>query len=254
MVVLAVTWMAKVGHESDVAGIFSKLTEASRQEPGCAMYIVHRHKTDPRRFFIYEQYNDDAALEAHRAAPHFPPVRQEGTAQGRGSRGRQPVRASGLGAPSHARIAFTEYNSSSLDQFVQVGPSGSLPCDNPSQSYWLSCWPQELWARAQERPPQSKTVPDSINFIWKSIAKDFTRMCRRNAGGKMEFQADARCVYERSHIRRAGQACCLRERSVGRRKSSRGASSPNAAISGDQVPRNQNRDHGPPTRIILSNG
>ena len=35
------------------------------------MYIVHRHKTDPRRFFIYEQYKDDAALEAHRAAPHF---------------------------------------------------------------------------------------------------------------------------------------------------------------------------------------
>ncbi|PYX33707.1 MAG: hypothetical protein DMG81_20930 [Acidobacteria bacterium] len=49
MVVLAVTWMAKVGHESDVAAIFSKLTEASRNEPGCAMYVVHRHKTEPRR-------------------------------------------------------------------------------------------------------------------------------------------------------------------------------------------------------------
>jgi len=32
---------------------------------------VHRHKTEPRRFFIYEQYKDDAALEAHRASPHF---------------------------------------------------------------------------------------------------------------------------------------------------------------------------------------
>lgn len=71
MVVLAVTWMAKVGHENEVAGIFATLTEASRKEPGCAMYQVHRHKTDSRRFFIYEQYKDDAALEAHRAAPHF---------------------------------------------------------------------------------------------------------------------------------------------------------------------------------------
>ena len=71
MVVLAVTWMAKLGHESEVAGIFGKLTEESRKEHGCAMYVVHRHKTDPRRFFIYEQYKDDAALEAHRAAPHF---------------------------------------------------------------------------------------------------------------------------------------------------------------------------------------
>jgi quinol monooxygenase YgiN len=35
------------------------------------MYHVHRHRTESRRFFIYEQYKDDAALEAHRAAPHF---------------------------------------------------------------------------------------------------------------------------------------------------------------------------------------
>jgi len=71
MVVLAVTWMAKVGREQDVVDIFAKLAEASRKEPGCVMYQVHRHKTEPRRFFIYEQYKDDAALEAHRAAPHF---------------------------------------------------------------------------------------------------------------------------------------------------------------------------------------
>jgi quinol monooxygenase YgiN len=71
MVVLVVTWMAKVGRESDVAGVFSKLTEESRKEPGCAMYLVHRHKTEPRRFLVYEQYKDDAALEAHRASPHF---------------------------------------------------------------------------------------------------------------------------------------------------------------------------------------
>jgi (4S)-4-hydroxy-5-phosphonooxypentane-2,3-dione isomerase len=71
MVVLAVTWMAKQGRESEVATIFAKLSEESRKEPGCLMFVAHRHKTDPRRFFIYEQYKDDAALEAHRASPHF---------------------------------------------------------------------------------------------------------------------------------------------------------------------------------------
>jgi quinol monooxygenase YgiN len=71
MVVLAVTWIAKAGRESEVASVFSKLTAESRKEPGCAMYQVHRHRTEPRRFFIYEQYKDDAALEAHRAASHF---------------------------------------------------------------------------------------------------------------------------------------------------------------------------------------
>ena len=71
MVVLAVIWMANSGHEAEVAQIFMKLQEASRQEPGCLMYIVHRHRTDPRIFFIYEQYRNDAALEAHRQSPHF---------------------------------------------------------------------------------------------------------------------------------------------------------------------------------------
>ncbi len=71
MVVLAVTWMAKIGRESEVTAIFEKLTAESRKESGCVMYQAHKHKTDPRRFFIYEQYQDDAALEAHRTAPHF---------------------------------------------------------------------------------------------------------------------------------------------------------------------------------------
>jgi quinol monooxygenase YgiN len=63
--------MAKLGHEAEVANLFAKLTEESRKEPGVVMFQVHRHKTEPRRFFIYEQYKDDAALEAHRSTPHF---------------------------------------------------------------------------------------------------------------------------------------------------------------------------------------
>ena len=71
MVVLAVTWMAKTGRESEVVAVFEKLTAESRKEPGSLMYQVHKHKTDPRWFFVYEQYKDDAALEAHRTSPHF---------------------------------------------------------------------------------------------------------------------------------------------------------------------------------------
>ena len=71
MVVLAVTWVAKIGREGEVAELFKKLTEESQKEPGCVSYQVHRHRTEPRRFFVYEQYKDDQALEAHRCAPHF---------------------------------------------------------------------------------------------------------------------------------------------------------------------------------------
>ena len=71
MIVLAVTWIANEGHEDEVARIFAKLTEQARKEPGCAMFVVHRHQSDSRRFFVYEQYRDEAALDAHRATPHF---------------------------------------------------------------------------------------------------------------------------------------------------------------------------------------
>jgi quinol monooxygenase YgiN len=78
MIVLAVEWRAHEGSESEVADLFRKLEAASRKEPGCLMYVVHRHVADHRRFFIYEQYQDDAAVDAHRNSPHFHQYAVEG--------------------------------------------------------------------------------------------------------------------------------------------------------------------------------
>jgi quinol monooxygenase YgiN len=47
------------------------LTHGSRQEPGCVSYIAHFVSDEPSTVLIYEQYADDAALEAHRNTPHF---------------------------------------------------------------------------------------------------------------------------------------------------------------------------------------
>jgi quinol monooxygenase YgiN len=71
MLVLAVTWIAKEGQEEKVVELFRYLSTESRKEPGCRQFQVHRHVEDRRRFFIYEQFDDEAALDAHRAAPHF---------------------------------------------------------------------------------------------------------------------------------------------------------------------------------------
>jgi quinol monooxygenase YgiN len=71
MLVLAVTWQANPGKESEVARLFQILQVESRKEPGCLLYLVQRHCDNPRLFFVYEQYQDDAALDAHRATPHF---------------------------------------------------------------------------------------------------------------------------------------------------------------------------------------
>jgi quinol monooxygenase YgiN len=71
MVVLAVTWKAKPGKEVEMAATFGKLQEASRREPGCLMFVVHQHRTELGRFFVYEQYVDDGAMEAHRNSEYF---------------------------------------------------------------------------------------------------------------------------------------------------------------------------------------
>jgi quinol monooxygenase YgiN len=71
MICVAVTYMIQPGHEAEAVALFGKLSEQTRKEPGCRMYLAHRSASDPRRFFLYEQYDDQAALDAHRAAPHF---------------------------------------------------------------------------------------------------------------------------------------------------------------------------------------
>jgi quinol monooxygenase YgiN len=71
MICLAVHLLVKSGTESEVARLFGPLAEASRREPGCLLYIAHQRSDNPRRFLVYEQYKDEAALEAHRNSPHF---------------------------------------------------------------------------------------------------------------------------------------------------------------------------------------
>jgi quinol monooxygenase YgiN len=55
----------------DVSEALRALTLASRQEPGCASYIAHWVEGEPATCFIYEQYVDEAAVEAHGATAHF---------------------------------------------------------------------------------------------------------------------------------------------------------------------------------------
>ena len=51
-------------------------------EPGCLVYRPHRSTTDPDLFVFYEMYRDDAAFEAHRAAPHLAAYRQRREQEG----------------------------------------------------------------------------------------------------------------------------------------------------------------------------
>jgi len=55
----------------DIVYILRELTRLSRREPGCVSYIPHFVDGDSNTVLIYEQYTDEAAVEAHRASAHF---------------------------------------------------------------------------------------------------------------------------------------------------------------------------------------
>lgn len=69
--VVAATWVARAGEEAAVAAAIGQLVEPSRSEPGNLLYQPHRDPEDPRTFFLYEQYVDQDAYEAHAASRHF---------------------------------------------------------------------------------------------------------------------------------------------------------------------------------------
>lgn len=71
MICVAVTYVIQPGQEDRAVELLGLLTPATRAEPGCRAYRAHRSLGNPRQFFLYELYDDQAALDAHRATPHF---------------------------------------------------------------------------------------------------------------------------------------------------------------------------------------
>lgn len=46
-------------------------TRNSRLEPGVAQFAFVQQHDDPTKFVIIEAFKDEAAIEAHRQAPHY---------------------------------------------------------------------------------------------------------------------------------------------------------------------------------------
>jgi quinol monooxygenase YgiN len=51
-------------------------------EPGCLVYRPHRSTKDPDLFLFYESYQDEAAFDAHRKAPHLASFRERREREG----------------------------------------------------------------------------------------------------------------------------------------------------------------------------
>ncbi len=72
MLSLVVTLRVRPGlREEFLTAIREQAETSMREEPGCLRFDVCEDVDDPDRFVFYEVYRDDAALDAHRATPHF---------------------------------------------------------------------------------------------------------------------------------------------------------------------------------------
>ena len=53
-----------------VASLVAGYGRDVRAEPGNVRFDAHRLADEPDRFFVYEEYADDDAFDAHLASPH----------------------------------------------------------------------------------------------------------------------------------------------------------------------------------------
>ena len=77
----ALTVVARIraakGKGDALAALLTEQTTAVlKAEPGCLVYRLHRSAKDSELFLFYEVYRDEAALDAHRKAPHLAAYRE----------------------------------------------------------------------------------------------------------------------------------------------------------------------------------
>ena len=69
---LIVEFRIRLPHVAAFEAAIIDNARASREtEPGCRQFDVCRDPADPQVFFLYELYDDEAAVQAHLRAPHF---------------------------------------------------------------------------------------------------------------------------------------------------------------------------------------
>jgi quinol monooxygenase YgiN len=71
-VCLVVRYYVKPGNVDAVADALRRMAPfVKEREPGCLVYRVDRSSEDPNLLFLYEEYENRAAVDAHRATPHY---------------------------------------------------------------------------------------------------------------------------------------------------------------------------------------
>lgn len=69
--VVAIQIDAKPGEEDRLANSLKALVEPTMAEPGVRLFLPYRSPSDPKSFFIFELYENEAGWAAHQEMTHF---------------------------------------------------------------------------------------------------------------------------------------------------------------------------------------
>ena len=67
----SVTFIAKEGSEAKMKALLTAMVAPSKAEKGCLFYEIFQYKNEPRRFMAVETWEDEAALDGHKASEHY---------------------------------------------------------------------------------------------------------------------------------------------------------------------------------------
>jgi quinol monooxygenase YgiN len=63
-------FVARKGNEDQLRTLLQSMLTPTRAEPGCRLYDLY--ESDSRgRFYLYESWESQSALDEHKATPHF---------------------------------------------------------------------------------------------------------------------------------------------------------------------------------------
>lgn len=70
MIVVGAIICVGEGKGEEFLAEYRKLAPKVRSDPGAVTYVLHRDANDPCRFFFYEKYENEEAVNYHASAPH----------------------------------------------------------------------------------------------------------------------------------------------------------------------------------------
>jgi quinol monooxygenase YgiN len=63
------TLVSPAGRRDDTLAALQDLQRAAAEEPGTSLFMINEHRDEPGTFSVFERYESDEAVQAHRFSP-----------------------------------------------------------------------------------------------------------------------------------------------------------------------------------------